>query len=58
MPLLNGVMRQELLANPRLYLQSSEIIETHLSYDEVIAAEAIVLSNALRGVVPIKERIV
>ena len=58
LPLLNGVMRQELLANPRLYLQSSEIIETHLSYDEVIAAEAIVLSNALRGVVPIKERIV
>ncbi|MDO5666519.1 MAG: bifunctional anthranilate synthase component I family protein/class IV aminotransferase [Alcaligenaceae bacterium] len=58
LPLLNGVMRQEVMANPWHYLGAQEVIEAHLHYDDVIKAEEIALSNALRGLIRVKRLLV
>ena len=58
LPILNGVMRQEILENPAFYLKTTGIIEAHLCREDVFKAEEIVLSNALRGLLSVKLLIV
>ncbi|QEY25009.1 bifunctional chorismate-binding protein/class IV aminotransferase [Neisseria animalis] len=48
--ILNGVMRQEVLQNPRRYLGTDKVSESHITRGMLAAAEEIRLSNALRGV--------
>ena len=48
--ILNGVMRQEVMANPQHYLAADKVIESHITLPELQRAERMVLSNALRGV--------
>ena len=55
--ILNGVMRQEILAHPISYLNTEKVIETQLTRDDVFSAEEIVLTNALRGLLWVKVRI-
>ena len=52
--ILNGVMRQEVMANPQHYLAADEVIESHITLPELQRAERMVLSNALRGVFEVK----
>ena len=47
--ILNGVMRQAVLANPHHYLHASHVVESHISRAQLLAADEIRLSNALRG---------
>ncbi len=47
--ILNGVMRQAVLADPVRYLGSPSVQESRISLADVQCAERIVLSNALRG---------
>ena len=55
LPLLNGVMRQAVLADPQTHLGCSRISESHLHYRQIAAAEQIVLTNALRGVMRVRK---
>lgn len=48
--ILNGVMRQAALDEPQKYLQTNQVIETHITQKTLQEAEEIRLSNALRGV--------
>ncbi|HFC7284746.1 TPA: chorismate-binding protein [Neisseria meningitidis] len=48
--ILNGVMRQTVLDEPQKYLQTNQVIETHITQKTLQEAEEIRLSNALRGV--------
>ncbi|HGG8242883.1 TPA: chorismate-binding protein [Neisseria meningitidis] len=48
--ILNGVMRQAVLDEPQKYLQTNQVIETHITQKTLQEAEEIRLSNALRGV--------
>lgn len=47
--ILNGVMRQEVLADPQRYLHTDKILESCITRDMLQRAESICLSNALRG---------
>ena len=47
--ILNGVMRQAVLANPLHYLNCSSVLESHLHRTQLLQADEIRLSNALRG---------
>lgn len=58
LPLLNGLMRQEVMADPQRYLATENIIEARLHYEDIIRADEILLSNALRGLVPVNILIV
>lgn len=49
LPILNGVMRQTILNNPEPYLGTTEVFQSHLSASDLIAAQTILLCNALRG---------
>lgn len=48
--ILNGIMRQVVLDEPQKYLQTNQVIETHITQKTLQEAEEIRLSNALRGV--------
>lgn len=48
--ILNGIMRQAVLDEPQKYLQTNQVIETHITQKTLQEAEKIRLSNALRGV--------
>lgn len=48
--ILNGIMRQAVLDEPQKYLQTNQVIETHITQKILQEAEEIRLSNALRGV--------
>ncbi|HEZ3013451.1 TPA: bifunctional anthranilate synthase component I family protein/aminotransferase class IV [Neisseria meningitidis] len=48
--ILNGVMRQAVLDEPQKYLQTNQVIETHITQKTLQEAEEIRLSNALRGI--------
>lgn len=48
--ILNGIMRQAALDEPQKYLQTNQVIETHITQKTLQEAEEIRLSNALRGV--------
>nr|WP_101126052.1 bifunctional anthranilate synthase component I family protein/class IV aminotransferase [Neisseria meningitidis] len=48
--ILNGIMRQAVLDEPKKYLQTNQVIETHITQKTLQEAEEIRLSNALRGV--------
>ncbi|MDO4998017.1 MAG: bifunctional anthranilate synthase component I family protein/class IV aminotransferase [Neisseria sp.] len=48
--ILNGIMRQEILAKPQRYLACERVTESHISREMLLKAEKIMLSNALRGV--------
>lgn len=48
--ILNGIMRQTVLDEPQKYLQTNQVIETHITQKTLQEAEEIRLSNALRGV--------
>lgn len=52
--ILNGVMRQEILLNPKQYLNTDKIEETYITRDMLEKAEDIRLSNALRGIIQVK----
>ena len=58
LPILNGVMRQEILAQPMHYLGVDHVVEGRLHYEEVMQADEIVLTNALRGVLPVNRLII
>lgn len=58
LPILNGVMRQEMLSNPLPYLGAEQVIESKLHYEDVLSADEIVLSNALRGALQVNALIV
>ena len=48
-------MRQAVLADPQTHLGCSRISESHLHYRQIAAAEQIVLTNALRGVMRVRK---
>ncbi|CKK30252.1 bifunctional chorismate-binding protein/class IV aminotransferase [Neisseria meningitidis] len=48
--ILNGIRRQAVLDEPQKYLQTNQVIETHITQKTLQEAEEIRLSNALRGV--------
>lgn len=48
--ILNGIMRQAVLDEPQKYLQTNQVIETHITQKTLQEAEEVRLSNALRGV--------
>lgn len=48
--ILNGVMRQEVLAQPQRYLGADQVYESRITRAMLAQAERICLSNALRGV--------
>lgn len=48
--ILNSIMRQAVLDEPQKYLQTNQVIETHITQKTLQEAEEIRLSNALRGV--------
>ncbi|MBJ7816024.1 bifunctional aminodeoxychorismate synthase component I/aminodeoxychorismate lyase [Neisseria meningitidis] len=48
--ILNGIMRQAVLDESQKYLQTNQVIETHITQKTLQEAEEIRLSNALRGV--------
>ena len=52
--ILCGVMRQEVLDNPQLYLGADSVTEAHITREMLLEAEAIRLTNALRGVLAAK----
>lgn len=55
LPILNGVMRQALLADAPHYLNGASLIESRVHYSQLAAAEQILLCNALRGVLPVTQ---
>ncbi|WP_066565475.1 bifunctional chorismate-binding protein/class IV aminotransferase [Snodgrassella sp. CFCC 13594] len=52
-PLLNGVMRQAVLVDPNRWLSTPRIHQTALHWRDLQLAEAWLLTNALRGIIPI-----
>ena len=52
--ILNGVMRQAVLANPHHYLHAAHVVESHISRAQLLAADEIRLSNALRGLLTVQ----
>lgn len=54
--ILNGVMRQEILHRPHLYLHTDHVRESRITRDLLQQAEQLVLSNALRGCLPVTLR--
>lgn len=54
LPLLNGVMRQAVLADPERYLGGQTVVETKLRREDVLRAEEVRLTNALRGIMVVK----
>lgn len=54
LPILNGVMRQEVLANPADYLNAATVIEKKITRQELLEAHEVALTNALRGLLRVK----
>ncbi|HLU04890.1 MAG TPA: chorismate-binding protein [Advenella sp.] len=54
--ILPGVMRAQVLANPAQYLQADHVSEERITLRMVQAADAIVVTNALRGCMPVRLR--
>lgn len=52
--ILPGVMRAQVLANPTHYLQTDHVTEGRITLAMLQAADAIVLTNALRGCIPVR----
>ena len=52
--ILNGVMRQQSLSQPQLYLNTHHVYESHLNRNQLLNADEIKLSNALRGLIPVE----
>ena len=52
--ILNGVMRQQILSQPQLYLNTHHVYESHLNRNQLLNADEIKLSNALRGLIPVE----
>lgn len=52
--ILCGVMRQEVLENPQRYLGADSVSEAHITREMLAEAEAIYLTNALRGVLAVE----
>lgn len=51
--ILPGVMRAQVLTSPAQYLQADHVTEGRISLAMLQAADAIVLTNALRGCIPV-----
>ncbi len=51
--ILPGVMRAQVLANPAQYLQTDHVTEGRITHTMLQTADAIVLTNALRGCMPV-----
>lgn len=51
--ILPGVMRAQVLTSPAQYLQTDHVTEGRISLAMLQAADAIVLTNALRGCIPV-----
>lgn len=51
--ILDGVMRCEILAQPQRYLNTDRVVQTQLSREQVVAADEVVLCNALHGIIPV-----
>ena len=51
--ILNGVMRQAILANPQDYLNTPTVFESHISRTQLQQADEIWISNALRGLLKV-----
>ena len=58
LPILNGVMRQEVLADTNAYLSTENVIETKITRQALLESEEIMVSNALRGLLRAKLLIV
>ncbi len=52
--ILNGVMRQDVMDNPKIYLSATKVVESHITLADLQNAEKIVLSNALRRVFEVR----
>ncbi|WP_373741143.1 chorismate-binding protein [Neisseria sp.] len=52
--ILNGVMRQEVMAEPQKYLGTEQVYEREITREMVGNAEEIRLSNALRGIFTVR----
>ena len=52
--ILNGVMRQAVLREPQKYLDTDSVSESHITRQMLAEAEAVCLSNALRGVIRVE----
>ncbi|AHG65075.1 chorismate-binding protein [Advenella mimigardefordensis] len=52
--ILPGVMRAQVLANPAQYLQTDHVTEGPITLPMLQAADAIVVTNALRGCIPVR----
>lgn len=51
--ILNGIMRQKIIADPQL-IGALSIEETIITRDDFAHAEEIILTNSLRGIIPVK----
>lgn len=54
--ILNGIMRQAVLADPQRYLHADKVLESRITRDMLQRAESICLSNALRGLFEVDVR--
>ncbi|UOO76705.1 bifunctional anthranilate synthase component I family protein/aminotransferase class IV [Neisseria sp. Dent CA1/247] len=54
--ILNGVMRQAVLADPQTHLGTDTVHQSRITREMLAQADEIRLSNALRGVFPVKVR--
>lgn len=52
--ILDGVMRREVLSNPKYYLGSGQVCESRITYSQLQNAEAVMLCNALRGMMKVR----
>src|SRR5690606_29024689 len=52
--ILPGVMRAQVLSSPERYLHASHVAVAHITQVMLENADAIVLTNALRGCVPVR----
>lgn len=55
--LLPGVMRSAVLAQPQRWLGCDAVRQSELDYQQVQAAEQLLLCNALRGLMPVAQRL-
>lgn len=51
--ILNGVMRQHIMQQPQLFLNTDKVAESLITREQLAAADEIRLCNALRGVFPV-----
>ncbi|VEJ21808.1 bifunctional chorismate-binding protein/class IV aminotransferase [Neisseria animaloris] len=52
--ILNGIMRQSVLADPQTHLGTDTVHQSRITREMLMQADEIRLSNALRGVFPVK----